>query len=141
MLKSVLDLLRPGGRFVLTNICPQEMDDWLIYRYFPAARALDLHDFWTPGAIESVMREEGFQAVQVELGHFHHEQDMRVFLDRVHRRDICSQLIAISDEAYTAGVAQLGQELLMAPESYMQPDHACVLTIRGDRLAEKTLFA
>ena len=45
-LREVLRVLRPGGRFVLRNFCPQRSGDWLYYAYFPQARVIDLEDFW-----------------------------------------------------------------------------------------------
>jgi ubiquinone/menaquinone biosynthesis C-methylase UbiE len=45
MLRAVLQVLRPGGRFVLRNMCPQESADWLYYKYFPEARLVDLQIF------------------------------------------------------------------------------------------------
>jgi ubiquinone/menaquinone biosynthesis C-methylase UbiE len=45
MLKEAFRVLCPGGRFILSNICPQEMADWLYYRYFPEARAHIPHPF------------------------------------------------------------------------------------------------
>jgi SAM-dependent methyltransferase len=45
LLRAVLRLLRPGGRFVMRNMCPQESGDWLYYEYFPEAKFVDLRDF------------------------------------------------------------------------------------------------
>src|SRR5919198_745831 len=66
MLREVLRVLRPGGRFVLSNICPQDMADWLYYQYFPEAQACDYEDFWPPEAVRTVMEALGFMAVTVE---------------------------------------------------------------------------
>ena len=38
-------VLRPGGRFVLTNIDPWSMVDWAIYQFFPETLDLDGDDF------------------------------------------------------------------------------------------------
>jgi ubiquinone/menaquinone biosynthesis C-methylase UbiE len=46
MLRAVFRVLRPGGRFTLRNMCPQESGGWLYYEYFPEARLVDLRDFW-----------------------------------------------------------------------------------------------
>ncbi|OGG56516.1 MAG: hypothetical protein A3F84_15725 [Candidatus Handelsmanbacteria bacterium RIFCSPLOWO2_12_FULL_64_10] len=37
LISEIFRALRPGGRFVLTNISPRDMPGWLIYRFFPAA--------------------------------------------------------------------------------------------------------
>src|SRR5215467_11379824 len=59
MLREVLRVLRPAGRFVLRNLCPQESSDWLYYEYFPEAQIVDLKDFWPPEAIAAVMEGAG----------------------------------------------------------------------------------
>jgi ubiquinone/menaquinone biosynthesis C-methylase UbiE len=46
MFRAVFRVLRPGGRFALRNMCPQESGGWLYYEYFPEARLVDLRDFW-----------------------------------------------------------------------------------------------
>lgn len=38
VLRSVSEVLRPGGRFTLRNLCPQKSSDWLYYEYFPEAQ-------------------------------------------------------------------------------------------------------
>ena len=65
MLRDAFRMLRPGGRFVLRNLCPQESSDWLHYGYFPEAAVTDLKDFWPPDAIAAVMEGSGFTAVTV----------------------------------------------------------------------------
>ena len=42
LIAEMYRLLKPGGRFAITNIDPWSMRDWIIYRYFPAARTRDL---------------------------------------------------------------------------------------------------
>ena len=39
---EMLRVLRPGGRFVMTNIDPWSMVDWSIYRYFQRLRSRTL---------------------------------------------------------------------------------------------------
>jgi len=133
MLRAVLPILRPGGRFVLRNLCPQESGDWLYYRYFPEAQVVDLRDFWPPDAIAAVMEGAGFAPVGVELEHLRFEQDLSEWLNTVRRRDVCSQLQAIDDAAYEAGVRRLEREVAAATGPLVRADHLCMLTIRGDR--------
>jgi ubiquinone/menaquinone biosynthesis C-methylase UbiE len=133
MVQAVFRVLRPGGRFILTNICPHAMPDWLYYAYFPSAHAIDLRDFWPPETIKHVMECCGFQGIEVELVHHRYTQDLRAFLATVRRRDACSQLVTLPDDAYAAGVQRLEREVQGAAGPCQRPDHVCVLTMRGEK--------
>jgi len=133
MLRAVFRVLGPGGRFVLRNLCPRESADWLYYRYFPEAHIADLHDFWPAEAIAAVMEGAGFAAVSVAYEHVRFEQDLREWLRVVRCRDTCSQLQAISNDAYAAGLHRLEQELADRGGPQRRADHLCLVTIRGDK--------
>ena len=135
VLRAVFRVLRPGGRFVLSNICPQEMADWLYYQYFSEGRARDLRAFGPPEVVVETMEAVGFVAVVVERQHLRYEQDLQVWLDTVRRRETCSQLLTISDAAYEAGVKRLEHELAEGRASRVRADHVCLVTIRGDKRA------
>ena len=133
LIKAVYRLLRPGGRFVMTNICPREMKRWLYYRYFPAALAADLHHFWPKEEIVASMKAVGFRQVQLALQPIDYEQDLTHFVESVRRRDTCSQLVTISDEAYQTGLQRLEEELRWVGRPVILEDHICLVTIRGDK--------
>jgi ubiquinone/menaquinone biosynthesis C-methylase UbiE len=133
MLRAVLRVLRLGGRLVLRNLCPQECADWLYYAYFPEAYAIDLEDFWPPEAMVAVLEATGFRAVTVEHQHLRYEQNIRLWLDTVRRRDTCSQLLTIPDAAYEAGVRRLEYELAQGSAPLVRADHLCFVTIRGEK--------
>ena len=61
LVTEIFHVLRPGGRFVMTNIDPWSMPGWLIYQYFPEAETLDRRDF------EPVDRFMGDVPVAVEI--------------------------------------------------------------------------
>jgi ubiquinone/menaquinone biosynthesis C-methylase UbiE len=133
MLRAVSRLLRRGGRLVLCNLCPQECADWLYYAYFPEAYAIDLEDFWPPEAVVALLEATGFMAVTVERQHLRYEQNLRLWLDTVRRRDTCSQLLTIPDAAYEAGVRRLEHELAEWNAPLVRADHLCFVTIRGEK--------
>jgi SAM-dependent methyltransferase len=132
VLNEAFRVLRPGGRFVLHNLCPQESADWLYYEYFPEARILDLQDFWPVDTLVLAFGNAGFIDVAIAYRHVHFEEDLADWLDTVRRRrDTCSQLQAISDQAYAAGVSRL--EADAAPSrSRFRHNHLCLITLRGD---------
>ena len=131
-LREVSRVLRRGGRFVMRNLCPQEHPDWLYYEYFPEARTIDLADFWPPERIVGTMETAGFDAIAAELEHLRFEQDLRKGLAMVRHRELNSQLMAISDRAYAAGIGRLEREVADGAP-HRRPDHLCLITIRGDR--------
>jgi SAM-dependent methyltransferase len=133
MLGAVFKVLRQHGRLVIRNLCPQEHRDWLYYKYFPEALAIDLADFWPPETIEASMAAIGFRAVTVEREHLRFEQDLRAWRNTVLRRDANSQLLAISDAAYETGMRRLERELEAAKGPVIRADHLCFVTIRGDK--------
>jgi ubiquinone/menaquinone biosynthesis C-methylase UbiE len=133
MLCAVFQALRHDGRFVMRNLCPQKCPDWLYYDYFPEALPIDLADFWPPETITATMEAIGFSAVTVELEHLRFEQDLSVWLDTVRRRDTNSQLMAISDSAYEAGIHRLECEVAGGGAPVMRADHLCLITIRADK--------
>jgi ubiquinone/menaquinone biosynthesis C-methylase UbiE len=130
MLRAVLQVLRPGGRFVLRN--PEESADWLYYEYFPETRLVDLQDFWPPNTVVGVMEAAGFVMAGVAFEHVHFEQNLSAWLEIVRRRDTCSQLQAISDAAYQAGVNRLERDIADPGEPKSRKDHLCLVTIRGE---------
>jgi SAM-dependent methyltransferase len=134
MLRDTFRVLRPGGRFVLRNLCPQESSDWLYYEYFPEAEVTDLRDFWPPDAMVAVMEGAGFTAVTVVYEHLRFEQNLLTWIEIVRRRDTCSQLLAIPDTAYEAGVRRIERELEEESDPLMRADHLCFITIRGEKI-------
>jgi ubiquinone/menaquinone biosynthesis C-methylase UbiE len=132
MLGAVLQVLRPGGRFVVHNMCPQQSDDWLYYRYFPEARLIDLQDFWAPNVLVEKMKEAGFAEVEATYEHVDSEQDLSTWLAIVRRRDTCSQLLAISDAAYQEGVKRLERDIADSKIPRSRKNHLCLVTIRGE---------
>jgi len=118
---------------VLRNLCPQECADWLYYDYFREARARDFEDFWPPDAVITAMRDCGFGPVRAEREHRYFEEDLLSWLETVQRRDTCSQLLAISDNAYEAGLRRLTRELASRSGPVLRDNHLCLVTFRGEK--------
>jgi ubiquinone/menaquinone biosynthesis C-methylase UbiE len=134
MLREAFRVLRCKGRFVLRNLCPQESGDWLYYQYFRQAQLIDLLDFWPPDAIVAVAEGAGLAPIHVELQHLRFEQDLSAWRQTLRRRDICSQLQAIDDDTYEAGIRRLEGEIEAASAPLFRHDHLCIMTIRADKL-------
>jgi ubiquinone/menaquinone biosynthesis C-methylase UbiE len=132
-LRDVFRVLKPGGRFALRNVSPHDCPDWLFYVYFPEASAIDLQDFWSPETIRAEMEQAGFVALAIDRQHIGYRQDMRAWFDEVRTRETCSQLLAIPDAAYQAGLDRLTQELARHGGSFVRQDHVCLATIKGEK--------
>jgi len=132
MFRAVFRVLRPGGRFALRNMCPQESGGWLYYEYFPEARLVDLRDFWAPDAVIGTMQAAGFVGVTAAYEHLRFEQNLPAWLAVVRRRDTCSQLQAISDAAYQAGITRLERDIADPRRPRSRQDKLCLVTICGN---------
>jgi SAM-dependent methyltransferase len=130
-LRDVLRVLKPGGRFVLRNVSPHDCPDWLFYVYFPESSAVDHQDFWPPETIRAEMKTAGFVRLAIDRRHIRYEQDMRAWLDEVRTRGTCSQLLAIPDGAYEAGLDRLTRDLASHGDSFTRQNHVCLVTVKG----------
>lgn len=133
-ISEVFRILRPGGRFVLTNISPRDMSGWLIYRFFPAAWEKDLQDFLPKEEIQSLLQKTGFANVRMELLPRASERPLQAFAENARQRLHTSQLVTISDADYHAGLAQI-ERALNENEAAVLPDEVCGIKISGDRPA------
>ena len=79
------------------------------------------------------MEAIGFTAVTLDYEHLHFQQNLSTWLEIVRRRDTCSQLLAIPDTAYEAGVRRLEREIAEETAPRVRTDHLCLLTISGDK--------
>ncbi len=131
--RALFRLLRPGGRLVMTNLNPHTMQDWLYYRYFPAALTRDLHDFLSHDELEALMRQAGFDAVATDLQTVAYEEDLHQFLQTANQRDTCSQLMTLSDTDYRAGLHHLAQELEDGPTPHPVPVQITIVTLTADK--------
>ena len=117
LLQEVFRVLRPGGRFVMTNIDPWSMTRWAIYQYFPDALALDREDFLPVERFVDLMTVTGFQHVSARRENRPSWRDLQQFLAFTSDRHRASQLMAISDEAYGAGLQNVEQAAATAADA------------------------
>lgn len=134
MLHAVHRLLKPGGRFVMMNISPWEMPEWIYYQYFPSALRLDYEDFLPKEGLKALLHQAGFINITLTLESRPYEQDLQQFLATVRRRDTCSQLLAISDLDYQTGLHKLEQDIAQAGHKTPRVQTGIyLLTLCGDK--------
>jgi SAM-dependent methyltransferase len=136
--RDALRVLRGGGRLVIYNLCPHEAEDWLYYDYFPEALTRDLADFWPIETLSAEMAAAGFTNVSTERRHLRFEHDLAELLKAVRRRDTNSQLLAVSDAAYAAGLRRIERDLSDSDAPRVRLDHLCFVTVHGDKPANIT---
>ncbi len=107
LLGELYRVLKPGGRFVMTNIDPWSMTDWIIYRYFPEALEMDYRDFLPIERFVDLMEGTGFSAVRATPTCLSKKEELREFLAFARDRHRASQLMAIPDGAYETGIEKL----------------------------------
>lgn len=135
MMAEVFRTLRPEGQFVMTNISPRRATNWIIYRYFPSAFEIDLQDFLPLAEIKTLMIEVGFKEVVIAPTAWQYEEDLHEFADVVRHR-VVSQLRAISERDYQAGLQQIAAELQQAKGQPISiPSEVCLVKITGDKAA------
>ena len=130
---EALRVLRPGGRFVMTNVDPWSMPDWALYRFFPVARDLDYRDFMKVERFCAVMRDAGFVNVAARREHEDTRQNLGELQAYASERHRTSHFMAMSDEDYRAGVRRLEQAVAAAEPGGAVPSEYCLITIRGDK--------
>lgn len=139
MIREVHRILKPGSRFVMTNLCPHGMQDGFVYHYFPEALEHDLQDFMSPEDIVEHMREVGFSNAAFDFEHIKWDSTLAEFEGNVKRRDTCSQLLTISDQAYQAGMARVKADIAQkGPDTFFQ-GHVCMVRITGEKQVGKGL--
>ena len=129
--REVFRVIRPGGCFVIQNIDPWSMPDWIIYRFFPEAREVDYIDFLPIDAFAGLLRDTGFRGVRVTRTDDCRDESLRAFLRR--GRHTASQFAAISDAAYAAGLRRVQEALGSGEADVIVPSRAALVTIRAEK--------
>lgn len=127
--REVHRVLRPEGWFVLQNVCPEGMADRAVYRYFPETRALDARDYLSVADHLRMLEAAGFHGVVHALDVRSTRRSLQDFRAYVKRRDVTSELLAISDAAYATGLARIDSDLRQGTGEI--DDAVCLLTVRA----------
>ena len=130
---EVFRVLRPGGRFVLTNIDPWAMEHWILYRYFPDGRALDDRDFLPRAGLERLLGDAGFTRITGTSVDLSADEDLEAFLAYASKRYSASQLMAMPDASYEAGLRRVRDALAAAGGQAAMRSEFVVLTITADK--------
>ncbi|MCL4267454.1 MAG: methyltransferase domain-containing protein [Anaerolineae bacterium] len=129
-------LLKPDGRFVLTNIDPWSMPGWAIYRYFPAAWALDEQDFLPVDRLVVMLEQAGYGRVTFSHRHLAAPTSLADFQAYASARHRTSQFIAMADADYAAGLAAIERDRQQWGDTAVIESEVCLLTI----ICEKGLY-
>jgi len=127
-------ILKPGGRFVITNLDPWSMAGWIIYQYFQASWERDLSDFLPANEIVLRMEQVGFSSIQVKRDHRRTEENLSEFLGYASQRHRTSQLIAIQDREYENGIARIRDQVVRFGREFQVSSEICLIRILGDKL-------
>lgn len=133
MFRNTQRILRQGGRFVLLNIDPWQMPNWLIYRYFPAAYARDKQDFFTAEQLANILREVGFVSVTVSRKEQSQQTTLGDFLAYARDRHRASQLMSISDADDADGLQRLQAAINEQGAETAVTSQVCLLTVVADK--------
>ena len=112
-------VLQDGGALAVVGSGPQGCkNSWYGYQYFEGTYETDLTRFPTWGTVSEWMVEEGFDGIELreveQIEEFKHGRE--VLEDPFLRKNSCSQLALLSDEAYEAGLRQVEAVLAEAEE-------------------------
>lgn len=133
MVGEIYRLLRRGGRFVMNNIDPWHMREWVIYQFFPACWELDVVDFLPVEAFVRLMEGVGFGRVEVSRQDQITEMTLGEVYAYVSRRTAASQFMAISDKDYAAGLRNVEEKIEAQGRERTIQSAFCFLTISGDK--------
>ncbi|MFZ0547992.1 MAG: class I SAM-dependent methyltransferase [Candidatus Promineifilaceae bacterium] len=133
MVAQIYRLLKQGGRFVMNNIDPWHMREWLIYQFFPAAWELDTKDFLPTEEFVRLMKTAGFIHIAVFRRNHLTEMTLDDVFAYVSKRERSSEFMAISDEDYAQGVRDVAQKIDALGADTTIQSAFCFLTIIGDK--------
>ena len=133
LIAEIYRTLKPGGRFVITNLDPWSMAGWIVYRYFPNSKTRDFSDFLPVEELVSMMEETGFGNIRVKREHIRSKENLYAFLQYASQRYRTSQLIAIQDHEYETGLAKLREQAMKLGKEFRVSSEICLIWVIGDK--------
>ena len=134
VLKEAYRVLRPGGQLVIINLDPWSMPGWNMYRYFPETRTLDERDFLPLPQFRMLLKEIGFHRVSIDRDYRIDQESLADFYAFARERHRASHFLAISDQAYQAGLRRLENDLQNNPGAEpTRPSEKCIATLQAEK--------
>jgi SAM-dependent methyltransferase len=130
-MREVRRTLDRGGRFVIITLSPRDQPGFLIHRYWPATRELDLRRFAPATVLEDWCHEAGFVQVKSSLRIERPVYSLGSALALARDRS-GSQLVLISDAHYREGLERLEHERDERGADASLEDEIALVTIVAD---------
>lgn len=109
VLKKIFSTLKNDGIFKQTNICPEFIKDWWVYKYCPQSYYEDQFRFWNKDLLVYELGKIGFKS-QLKVIYEENYRAMNCVLDDYERRDV-SQLAMIDDYLYYEGLEKIKNDI------------------------------
>lgn len=104
-LDEMARVLAEDGSLRMTNLCPEHMPGWWVYRYFPGTAARDAARYWPAARIHDALVARGLSpAMRVTVRY--HRSDPQYLRERVALKDI-SQIANLSHDELDQGLRRL----------------------------------
>ncbi len=122
-------VLKAGGSATIENIHPEAMQDWPLYRFFPACRERDAADFPSRDALVELATTAGLVAAAPVFRHFPARRPLIELRAAWSDRRCCSQLMMIPEGAWQEGLAALDRIITADPDA-MIDDQVALITLQ-----------
>jgi SAM-dependent methyltransferase len=112
-------LLRPGGEIFSVGLDPhRELDQWLVYHYFPESLMIDRERYPSTGVLREWMTRAGFEhCITQEVEHWTIQLPAREFMAQgLLDKASTSQLSVLTDEEYERGIQRIHEDMQQAEE-------------------------
>ena len=107
--EKIYRMLKPGGLFIMKNICPEYINDSWVYHYFPGTAEIDKKRFMPPNKIFKLFRATGFDTI-INIDSTLQLLDYKIAFDEALNRDM-SQLNLITEKEYKSGIRKMKKDM------------------------------